>query len=237
VALRTGVTRVLFWDIDGTLVSTARAGVFALEEAARQVCGVEVDFASLRTAGLTDWEVALLSIETAGREPTPEAASAFLRVYERHLPERLHWRKGTVLAGVSDALDELSGRPDVSNLLLTGNTRAGARAKLRHYGLAGYFEDGAFCEDGDDRAAIAHRALALARERAEGAVDPDHVVVIGDTPYDVRCGLAIGARTLGVASGSYSEADLVHSGAWTTLPHLPPAGELLRLLGLPAGER
>ena len=231
------MTRVLFWDIDGTLLSTARAGVFALEEAARQVCGVEVDFASLETAGLTDWEVALLSIQTAGREPTPEAASAFLRVYERHLPDRLHWRQGIVLPGVSEALDAVSRRPDVSNLLLTGNTRAGARAKLRHYRLAGYFEDGAFCEDGDDRAAIARRALALARDRAGGAVDPDHVVVIGDTPHDVRCGLAIGARTLGVASGSYPEAELARSGAWATLPQLPPAGELLRLLSVGAGER
>jgi phosphoglycolate phosphatase-like HAD superfamily hydrolase len=227
--------RVLFWDIDGTLLTTARAGVFALEEAAREVCGAEVDFASLKTAGLTDWEVALLSIETAGREPTPESASAFLRVYERHLPDRLHWRKGRVLPGVTEALDALSERPDVSNLLLTGNTRAGASAKLAHYRLDRYFDDGAFCEDGDDRPSIARRALALARERSNGTVDPEHVVVIGDTPHDVRGGLAIGARTLGVASGAYAEADLMESGAWTTLPHLPPAGALMRLLGM-AGE-
>jgi phosphoglycolate phosphatase len=230
------VTTVLFWDIDGTLLTTARAGVFALEEAAREVCRTEVDFAPLNTAGLTDWEVALLSIETAGREATPEIASAFLRAYERHLPDRLHWRKGQVLPGVREALDELSGRSEVSNLLLTGNTRAGARAKLAHYRLAGYFHDGAFCEDGDDRTAIARRALALARDWADGAVDPEHVVVIGDTPHDVRCGLAIGARTLGVASGTYAEAELIESGAWATLPHLPPPGALMRLLRLVQGD-
>jgi len=230
------VTTVVFWDIDGTLLTTARAGVFALEEAAREVCGGEVDFAALKTAGLTDWEVALLSIRTAGREPTPETASAFLRVYERYLPDRLHWRQGRVLPGVTEALDQLSGRTDVSNLLLTGNTRAGALAKLAHYGLEGYFADGAFCEDGDDRTAIAHRGLALARERSNGAVDPEHAIVIGDTPHDVRCGLAIGARTIAVASGTYAEADLAESGAWTTLPQLPPAGEMVRLLGLAQGN-
>jgi phosphoglycolate phosphatase-like HAD superfamily hydrolase len=230
------VTTVLFWDIDGTLLSTARAGVFALEEAAHEVCGAEVDFAALKTAGLTDWEVALLSIETAGRDPTPATASAFLRAYEGHLPSRLHWRRGRVLPGVTEALDALSGRPDVSNLLLTGNTRAGAQAKLGHYGLGRYFDDGAFCEDGDDRTAIARRALALARERADGAVDLEHVVVIGDTPHDVRCGLALGARTLAVASGSYAEADLEESGAWVTLPRLPSPAGLVQLLGLALGE-
>ena len=235
------MTTVLFWDIDGTLLSTARAGVFALEQAAREVCGANVDFDSLETAGLTDWEVALLSIRSAGGEPTPERTSAFLRAYERHLPSRLHWRRGTILPGVTEALDELSRRPGLSNLLLTGNTRAGARAKLSHYGLDHYFADGAFCEDGDDRPAIARRALELARAQADSAVEPEHVVVIGDTPLDVRCGLAIGARTLGVASGSYPEVVLAESGAWTTLPCLPPAAELVDLLGLAedgcSGER
>jgi phosphoglycolate phosphatase-like HAD superfamily hydrolase len=60
--------------------------------------------------------------------------------------------------------------------------------------------------------------------------------VIGDTPHDVRCGLAIGARTVAVASGTYAEADLAESGAWTTLPQLPPAGEMVRLLGLAQGN-
>jgi phosphoglycolate phosphatase len=229
------MTTVLFWDIDGTLLTTARAGVFALEEAAREVLGTEPDFAALKTAGLTDWEVALVSIEATGREATPETASAFLRVYERHLPDRLHWKQGQVLPNVTDALDLLSGRPDVWNLLLTGNTRAGAGAKLRHYGLAGYFDDGAFCEDGDDRPGIARRALALAQERANGSLGEDDVLVIGDTPHDVACGLAIGARTVAVASGAYPEQVLAESGAWLTLGELPPAPELVSLLRLEGG--
>jgi len=233
------VTLVLFWDIDGTLLSTARAGVFALEQAAREVCGAQPDFERLETAGLTDWEVALLSIEAAGEDPAPETASSFLRTYERHLPERLHWRKGRVLPGVIAALEDLGRRPGVLNLLLTGNTRAGAGAKLSHYGLDGFFPDGgAFCEDGDDRPTIARRALELARARSDDSFDDDQTVVIGDTPHDVRCGRAIGARTLAVASGAYGMEELNRSGASLTVPELPRPQALAEMLRLPvAGAR
>src|SRR5207247_5800317 len=150
-AASTGLKRVLFWDIDGTLLSTARAGVFAFEEAAREVCGTETDLAALRTAGLTDSEVAALAIESCGRAPSPDLVSSFLRAYERHLPERLHWRKGGVLGGVEEILDDLEVRPEVVCLLLTGHNAAGAHAKLTHYGLAPHYAAGAFCDGVDAR--------------------------------------------------------------------------------------
>jgi phosphoglycolate phosphatase len=228
-----GVKTVVCWDIDGTLLTTARAGVFALEEAAREVCGAEPDFAELRTSGLTDAEVAAVAIETCtGRAGDASTVAAFLRAYEHHLPERLPWRSGSVLPGVKDILDDLAARPDVACLLLTGNTAAGARAKLSHYGLEGYFAGGAFCGDGEDRETIAGRARELARRHLNRGPADDRVFVVGDTPADVRCGLAIGARTIGVASGEYEEEELARAGAWLTLPRLPAAGEFARLLGL-----
>src|SRR6266542_6339850 len=96
---------VLFWDIDGTLLTTARAGVFALEEAAREVGGVEADFSELFTAGLTDAEVAAVAMKTAGHEASPDDVVAFLRSYEAHLPGRLHRRRGSVLPGVVEILE------------------------------------------------------------------------------------------------------------------------------------
>jgi phosphoglycolate phosphatase len=221
------MTAVLFWDIDGTLLTTARAGVFALEEAAREVCGAEADLSSLHTAGLTDSEVAALVIEHCGASADPAAVSAMLRAYERHLPDRLHWKRGQVLAGVEAVLSDLSGRPDVTCMLLTGNTEAGARAKLSHYGLDGYFDGGAFCRDGDDRVTIARAARELANGSGE-------LFVIGDTPHDVRCGQAIGARTVAVASGPYALDELEACGPWLALEGLPEPERFLRLLGLPS---
>jgi phosphoglycolate phosphatase len=227
-----GATRVLFWDIDGTLLTTKRAGVFALEEAAREVCGSSPDFAALKTSGLTDHEVAVLAIRECGGEDTPQTASAFLRSYERHLPERLGLRKGGALPGVVEILDDLDDRPDVVSLLLTGNTAAGAKAKLEHYGLARYFAGGAFCVDGDDRPGIARRALVIAAEHVGVSPDPHSTFVIGDTPHDVRCGNEIGARTVAVATGTYSAAELAAEDPWLTLETLPGPTRFRELLGL-----
>jgi phosphoglycolate phosphatase len=224
--------RILFWDIDGTLLTTKRAGLFALEQAARDVCGASPDFAELRTSGLTDHEVAELAVRACGGEPTPELTSALLRSYERHLPAKLGLRKGGPLPGVVEILDDLRDRDDVVSLLLTGNTPVGARAKLEHYGLAGYFPGGAFCVDGDDRPGIARRALGVAAEHAGGEADPGSLFVIGDTPADIRCGQAIGARTVAVASGTYSLDELERCDPWLALERLPSPARFTELLML-----
>jgi len=225
---------VLLWDIDGTLLSTGRAGILALEDAAREILGTTVDFSALKTAGLTDFQVAALAIETAGVEPTPETVEAFVRVYERELPDRLHARRGTVLPGVEAILAHLSGREDVVSLLLTGNTEAGAAAKLRHYGLSDFFSGGGFSLDGAERAAVARRARDLAAERIGAPPAPERTWVIGDTPHDVECGQAIDARTLAVATGTYSTAELEEHGPSLAVEELPAPEAFLTMLGLPA---
>ena len=174
----------------------------------------------------------MLAIETCGGSGSADAASAFLRAYERHLPSRLGLRKGGALPGVVAILDALEGRHDVVSLLLTGNTAAGAKAKLDHYGLARYFAGGAFCVDGDDRPSIARRALTVAAERVGGPIDPASTFVIGDTPHDVRCGKEIGARTVAVASGTYAVDELEREDPWLALASLPEPAQFAELLML-----
>jgi phosphoglycolate phosphatase-like HAD superfamily hydrolase len=227
------MTHVLFWDIDGTLLSTARAGLFAMEQAVQDVVGRPTDLQGMRTGGLTDAQIAARVLEEAGAEPTPARVGEFLRAYERHLPDRLGWRQGQVLPGVREILEDVAGRPGVTSLLLTGNTRAGAAAKLAHYGLDGHLFDGAFCADTDDRETIARRAWELAAERADGGLDPERAHVIGDTPHDVTCARAIGVRAVAVASGPFARADLEAAGAWLVLDELPAPDRFAELLALP----
>lgn len=228
------MTTVVCWDIDGTLLTTARAGILAVEDAVREVCGVDADFGELRTSGLTDAEVTALAVEAGTGSPADAAtATAVLRAYERHLPERLPLRKGRVLAGVKEILDDLAARPDVTSLLLTGNTETGAEAKLSHYGLWEYFAaGGSFCGDGEDRDTIARRAFELAGDYMNGARAGERVFVVGDSPADVRCGRAIGARAIAVATGVHSEEELAAAGPWLTLRGLPTPTEFARVLGL-----
>jgi phosphoglycolate phosphatase len=229
------MTTYLFWDIDGTLLTTARAGIFAWEEAAEEVLGERIDMSKLSTAGLTDAEIAQDLCLMRGLEDG-SAVGALLSEYERLLPDRLGWRHGHVLPNVRENLEALSARDDVVNMLLTGNIEGGAEAKLRHYGLWEFFRaGGAFSTEGCDRPAIARRARELAAKHGGEVPAGERMVVIGDTPHDVRCGKAIGARTVAVASGPrYSLGELEACEPWLALEELPRPDELEELLGTAA---
>jgi phosphoglycolate phosphatase-like HAD superfamily hydrolase len=128
----------------------------------------------------------------------------------------------------------------VLSLLLTGNTRGGARAKLAHYGLLQYFQGpdggeapfGAFAEHGEKREAIAAAALALAEKTVGERIPGERCFVIGDTPHDVSCGRAIGARTVAVATGGYGLAELQACAPWRLWERVPEPEEFERTLGL-----
>jgi phosphoglycolate phosphatase len=216
----------LFWDLDGTLLVTGRAGLFAFEEALEEVTGVSASLQELSTPGLTDAGVAKLVLEHAGQQADTATIDAVLLSYERRLPASLPRRQGQVLEGVREVLEDLHGREGVRSFLLTGNTPGGARAKLAHYGLDRFFPgEGAFCIDHRSRVDIARRALPL----ADGA---EHVYVIGDTPADVECGKAIDARTVAVASGWHSVEELRETDPWLVLDRIPEPERFRALLGI-----
>jgi phosphoglycolate phosphatase len=221
---------LLFWDIDGTLLTTGRAGIIAWEDACREVTRRTLDFQQLKTDGLTDHQVAMAIMEQARHTATADDLRQMVRCYEGRLPERLHERQGRVLEGVREALEHFRAhRPDIHSMLLTGNTEAGARAKLTHYGLAEFFEGGAFSIDAGPRAAVATRAMQTVRRNFPN-IHPRHVFVIGDTPHDIDCAKAIGARAIAVATGVYSAADLRAHGAWRVCDRVPPPHEFTALI-------
>ena len=219
--------RYLFWDIDGTLLSTGRAGIVAWERAVHDVFGRPADFAQLKTAGVIDPEIA----RSLCRQMVPDASDAqalrVLRGYEAHLPSCLPLRKGKVLPHVVEILERLKGCDDVRSHLLTGNTRAGAAAKLAYYGLSAYFEGGAFSDGCSSRDDVARCADGLVHA---GHRDRCALYVIGDTPHDLCCAAAIGARAIAVATGEYAIEELRSHGAWRALPELPDPDAFLGLL-------
>jgi phosphoglycolate phosphatase len=219
---------VLFWDIDGTLLTTGKAGVPAWEQAVREVVGHDFQLSSFRIAGLTDFQIAVRTFEMLGVEASEETLRHMVRRYEELLPTALPLKQGRVLPNVREILEQLERRADVRSYLLTGNTRGGARAKLTHYDLFKYFPDGAFAEDASARAVIASRALDLARRA--GHVADEGVFVVGDTPHDIDCANAIGARTVAVATGGYSLDELESHRPWRAFAELPPADEFIRLI-------
>jgi phosphoglycolate phosphatase-like HAD superfamily hydrolase len=223
----------LFWDIDGTLLTTAKAGVFAWEDAVLELTGRSFELASLRIAGLTDYQIAVKTFEALGISPSAEQVVSLVDRYGELLPSSLPRKKGHVLPNVREILESLQGHDGIRSYLLTGNTRAGATAKLTHYGLLQYFSSGAFAEDTRERSTIAERALQLARQ--DGDVAEEDLFVIGDTPHDVDCANAIGARTIAVATGGYSIEELEASQPWSVVAVLPSPAEFMTLLSRARG--
>ena len=226
------MTTVIFWDIDGTLLTTARAGVLALEKAASEMLGSPVDLAELKMAGQVDRGIAATILQRSGLASEPTMIERLLQLYSNYLPAHLPDRQGFVLQGVREILDALHSRTDVLSLLLTGNIEATAWAKLAYYQLNAYFDGGAFADHAEDRSAIARQALTLAQHRL--GVTPERLYLVGDTPDDIYCGQAIGAYVIAVATGSYSLEALHQHQPWIALPYLPAPAEFLSLLNLSA---
>ena len=225
---------ILFWDIDGTLLTTGKAGVPAWEAAVKETTGKDFQLSSIRVPGLTDFQIAARTFELLGVPPQDGQLERMVTRYEDLLPSALPLRNGRVLTNVREILEALRLRDDVRSYLLTGNTRRGARAKLTHYDLSKYFPDGAFAEDQGSRASIARRALDLAGRH--GPLAAEQLFVVGDTPHDIECAAAIEARTIVVATGGYSVEELSAHGPWRVFAELPPPSEFLELIGLKSAQ-
>lgn len=222
--------QLLFWDIDGTLLKTAKAGLYAFEQATEELYGEQFDFTQMKTAGVTDYYIASQIIyKITGHESTLEAAHALISRYEALLVEQLALRKGYLLPYVLDILNYLQQRPEYISLLLTGNTVNGAQAKLSYYNLAHYFDftASAFGHNSPHRTDIAIQALSLVQQKYPSA---DQIYVIGDTPNDIECGKIIGAKTIAVATGAYSVEELTAYSPWWTTKTLPAPDQFLQIL-------
>jgi phosphoglycolate phosphatase len=199
---------VCLFDIDGTLISSGGAGKAALEAALAEEFGVAHLIEKLQLSGRTDRAIIRDLFRLHVIEETPDNLRRLTAAYLRHLPASLRRNGGRVLPGVAELLVRLADRKDVLVGLLTGNVRDGARVKLGYFGLHEHFTLGGYGDHHFDRDDVAREALAEVRLRLNGAADPAHIWVVGDTPLDVRCARAIGARAAAVATGWHSREEL-----------------------------
>lgn len=212
--LRSGEEPWLFlFDIDGTLLDTGGKGMSALRRTANEIFGGEGP--QLDLAGSTDLGILENLYIHFGISPTDEQTHAFFEAYHRHLEASLEADStdGRVLEGVIELLEHLATAGHAQLALLTGNTSHGARIKLRHYGLDHHFNFGAYGSDKSDRNLLGMIALERALAFTGRSYHPDHTLVIGDTPKDIACAHAIGARCLAVATGRFDAAELEMEGA------------------------
>jgi phosphoglycolate phosphatase len=203
------MVQLVLFDIDGTLIRTGGAGVKAFARAFETEFKLADGFSQLKFPGRTDWGLVREFLGIHGIAPTQENLQRFFDCYVFWLDHLMRESQSEVCAGVWEFLHELQSLPEPPLLgLLTGNIRLGAEIKLRHCNLWDVFETGAFGDEHEERATIA----ALAHQRGCRILGTklrgDEVLVVGDTPHDIRCGRAIGARVLAVATGGARLAEL-----------------------------
>ena len=237
--------KLILFDIDGTLVLTGGAGIRAMNRACEELVGHAVALDGIPVAGRTDRIILTDVVARAGHALDDGLLERLREGYISNLREEIE-RPGrtqsfeslgarggvkAVMPGIRELLDVLERREDVFLGLLTGNFEAGARIKLEHFDLWRYFRCGAYGDDAADRNELVPFALERARRYGLPDIAPSHILVVGDTPHDVACALAVGATPVGVATGGFTVEQLRESGAENVFQDLSRTSEFLNLLG------
>jgi phosphoglycolate phosphatase len=140
--------------------------------------------------------------------------------------------QGQALPGAAEALGAVAKLDGVVQSVFTGNSRPTAVLKLRAFGLDGYvdFDIGGYGSEAYPKGTL----LRVARQRAGNkhgvTFGEDATVYVADSPRDVEAARVGGARSLAVASGRASAAELRDVGADAVLPDLADTAALVNLI-------
>jgi phosphoglycolate phosphatase-like HAD superfamily hydrolase len=210
--------RLILFDIDGTLLLSEGAGRRAITAAVSAHLPDPTRVAAIRFDGKTDPQIVAELLAAAG-DPAPNEparVAEVLAAYLAHLESDLavNGHRSRLMPGIPELLDALEREADVLLGLLTGNVARGAELKLRAAGLdPGRFVVGAFGSDHARRRELPPIAARRAASHFGRVPHGAEVVIIGDTPADVECAGSIAARTVAVATGGFTTAQLAAAGA------------------------
>lgn len=231
---------LIFFDIDATLLSTDGMGVRAMLQAGRDLHGSAFRPGDVPCSGRLDPLIIRDLLASSGIEPTRERCGAMRQAYARRLREAFDGsHTARPLPGAVELLDALDRLPETVPAILTGNFAETGGLKLERCGLPPsrfllhVWGDQSPSEPPtrDDLPRVGLERYARVFGRSPPA---DRVWVVGDTPHDIRAARANGLRSLGVATGRYSQDELCRSGADAVVPDLSDTGRVLSILRGPA---
>ncbi len=222
----------VFFDMDGTVVENSRLMPGAFKDAFA-LFGYEISLDPWRGSGCTDYEVMdkyLVDYPLSDEQKTDlkEKIAAEVR---RAVIRKLQLEPLNALPGVADIIrrmNESGPKPG----LLTGNMQEIVGPKLEAAGLKREdFHYGGFGDHSPCRAETARRALVSASEFLGREILPERALVIGDTPNDIACARAVGAKVLAVATGRFSVEQLGEYQPDYLLPDLRDAQAFFEIIG------
>ncbi|HEX6395644.1 MAG TPA: haloacid dehalogenase-like hydrolase [Acidimicrobiales bacterium] len=229
------IRRLLLWDVDGTLVRAGDLGAAVFDLALESILGLR-PATRVGMSGKTDPQIVREYLDQLEVEEGDELVRSILDSVEAHLADAAGAGElaagGYACPGVADLLAELSADDRVVSTLVTGNIRANARLKVAAWGLDPWLdlEVGAYGSDHWDRNLLVPVALERVEQVYGVRLSPADAWVIGDTPRDLECAEAAGARCLLVGTGRYPAIQLAPLGADVVLDDLSDTAAVLKLL-------
>jgi phosphoglycolate phosphatase len=198
---------LVLFDIDGTLLKPGdKAHQLALTDAVKYVFELEISLEGVPLGGMLDSQIVRIALEKHG-VPLNDIRAGLPAVMDqmgvRYLDllegdERRSW----LLPGVHELVDSLVDEFVLS--VLTGNASGVARAKLAAAGIDRYFPFGAYGDSADHRYELVPVAMKKMEIETGWQVEPDSVVIVGDTPRDIEAARESGTQVIAVATGRYS---------------------------------
>lgn len=206
--------KLVLFDIDGTMINTGGAALRAVNSVFLTLYGVPDAIDGIRAAGRTDPAI-LMDIfrKHLGRDYEPPEAARVFGLYIEQLTAQIDAAGGyLVLPGIPELLRELAARSGLALGIATGNIERGARVKMGPSGLMGFFGFGGYGSDSEDRDVVVAMAIERGRALMPAGETLEEVFVIGDTHLDILSARASGARTVAVATGIETAAELEAHG-------------------------
>ena len=220
--------RILLWDIDGTLIRSARPGGYKVYTipVLEEVFGTSGRLADLHVSGMTDLQIVFEALNDAGI--SQEEILARAEVLVARLTEEARRVTGNgeklfeLLPGVRETLEALNTHPRYQSALVTGNIKPMAQLKMELVGLDHFFTlPGAFGDESHNRRDLPARAAERIRKHLQMDLAPEQFIVIGDTPNDIDCARHFGARAVAVGTGRfYSSEEILACEPDAMLPDL-----------------
>ena len=221
--------KLVLFDIDKTLIGFHKGHSLAFSKAFQDIYDVDTNIDIINHQGMTDQQIIIKVLGKNGLSESEikskiDSCMESMGKYFGMMANGIEMR---VMEGVPELLEELKKRTLLG--LVTGNIEPIARKKLERASLYNYFDVGGFGSDDMSRSKLVKIALEMAEKNHDFRFN-DNVFLIGDTPLDINAGNEAGVKTIGVATGEYSQEDLSRASASYVVSDLSDTNKILDIV-------